>query len=215
MAGEEIHALSVVVWDVPSAMAGGESFACFVGIKCEAGCGTGGWAFEVRDAAGRVMASGATGDAPWSGTGGLGFGRLELRAPDAAGLHRWQVSAVGGSDAVGSAGEEPATGIVHAGAHADLNLRVVPQSDCRLRVVAVERDSGAPVAGLKVVVHPHRTTTNGSGTAVLDLPRGTYRLFVTGKDFFPFRCDGELEDDTTIRAELEHDFGPSDAEIWS
>jgi hypothetical protein len=51
--------------------------------------------------------------------------------------------------------------------------------------------------------------------AELSLPRGQYRLFVSGQSFFPFRSDGELKSDLTIRAELDPDLGPTDAEIWS
>ena len=47
------------------------------------------------------------------------------------------------------------------------------------------------------------------------MPKGAYRLFVSGRDRFPFRSDGEIDSDVTIQAELDEDFGPSDAELWS
>jgi hypothetical protein len=40
-------------------------------------------------------------------------------------------------------------------------------------------------------------------------------LIVSGRDRFPCRSDGEVGADTTIRAELDVDLGPSDAELWS
>jgi hypothetical protein len=57
--------------------------------------------------------------------------------------------------------------------------------------------------------------TNAEGIAELRVPRGAYRLIVSGRDRFPFRSDGEVGADTTIRAELDVDLGPSDAELWS
>ncbi len=213
----ETHKRNVVVWDVPSAVACGDRFECLVGIKCEAGCASPGWQIDVLDAAGRVVASAAAGDAPWPGTAGLYCRRFELSAPAEPGLSRWQVVATAAAVAgPGTASEATgAAGAAHAEARASFNVRTVPEADCRLRVIAVERESGAPVAGLKVVVHPYRALTDATGAAELELPRGAFRLFVTGKDFFPFRCDGELDCNMTIRAELEHDPGPSDAELWS
>jgi hypothetical protein len=57
--------------------------------------------------------------------------------------------------------------------------------------------------------------TNLEGIAELKEPKGAYRLFVSGRDRFPFWADGEVYADTTIRAELDLDLGPSDAELWS
>jgi hypothetical protein len=72
-----------------------------------------------------------------------------------------------------------------------------------------------PIAGAKVVVHPYRALTDADGVAEIRLPKGAYRLFVSGHERFPFRSDGEISGDLTITAELDDDFGPSDAELWS
>jgi len=84
-----------------------------------------------------------------------------------------------------------------------------------LKVIAVDARSRAPVPGAKVVVHPYHALTNAEGIAELRVPKGAYRLFVSGRDRFPFRSDGEIDSDVTIQAELDEDFGPSDAELWS
>jgi hypothetical protein len=47
------------------------------------------------------------------------------------------------------------------------------------------------------------------------LPRGKYRVFVSGRDYIPFLSEGELARDITLTAELEHDRPPTDAERWS
>ena len=50
--------------------------------------------------------------------------------------------------------------------------------------------------------------------AEIELPKGRYRLFVSGKDYLPFRHDTEVDADKTIKAELDADRGPSDADLW-
>ncbi|HEX7080387.1 MAG TPA: hypothetical protein VF329_05190 [Gammaproteobacteria bacterium] len=83
-----------------------------------------------------------------------------------------------------------------------------------MTVVAVDRQSGLPVKGARVVAHPYRAVTDERGVAELHVPKGAYRLFVSSRAYFPFRRDAEATADATIRAELEADSGPSDAELW-
>lgn len=203
------HRRRLVVWDVPEALEPGAAFRCRVGIKCEAGCAPAGWLVELRNHASAVVASAETGADPWPGTHGLYVANLDARAPDAPGNCVWRVAAT----AVASAADAGLA--AHAGAVADVGVRVVAAADCRLCVIAVERGNLAPVAGARVVVHPFRAVTDADGQACLSLPRGPYRLFVSGGPYLPFRRDGELAGDATIRAELDQDVGPSDAELWS
>jgi hypothetical protein len=84
-----------------------------------------------------------------------------------------------------------------------------------LKVIAVDARNGKPIPGAKVVVHPYRAMTDLHGVAEIRVPRGPYRLFVSSRDRFPFRSDGEIDADVTIRAELDEDLGPTDAELWS
>jgi hypothetical protein len=154
------------------------------------------------------MASAAVGEEPLAGTAALHCVELELNAPASVGLHAWEAHAAAVVDA--------ATGrITHAAASTGFHVRTVHAPECLLRVVAVDARSRLPVPGAKVVVHPYHARTNLDGVAELRVPKGAYRLFVTGRDRFPFRADGELDGDVTIRAELDEDFGPSDAELWS
>ena len=92
----------------------------------------------------------------------------------------------------------------------------MPAPECLLKVVAVDARNGTPIPGAKVVVHPYRSADGSAdGVAELRVPNGPYRLFVSGRDRFPFRSDGEIDADVTIQAELDEDLGPSDAELWS
>jgi hypothetical protein len=86
---------------------------------------------------------------------------------------------------------------------------------CLLTVVAIDGESQTPVAGAKVVLHPYKTFTDERGVAEVRVPQGEYRLFVSGKQYFPFRCECDIEADVAIRAELFVDRELSDADIWS
>ena len=82
-------------------------------------------------------------------------------------------------------------------------------------VVAVDAERHTPVRGAKVVMHPYRAVTDKRGVAEVRVPKGAYRLFVSGPNHVPFRRDGEMTTAVTIRAELALDLGISDADIWS
>ena len=115
-------------------------------------------------------------------------------------------------ETVGAA--EPGAG-THTGGRARFGVRVVPAPECRVTVVALDAESRIPVEGARVVAHPYRAVTDERGMAELQIPAGEYRLFVSGRGCIPFRFDGAVTADTTIRAELEQDRELSDADIWS
>lgn len=204
----EPHATRIVVWEVPSAVERGAAFRVKVGVKCAAECGVAGRGVEIRDAQGAVVGTGVAGDVPAPGTSALCYADVDLRAPETEGLHTWEARVAPLADL--ASGE-----VTHTAASATFQVRSVPAPDCVLTVLAVDARSKQPIPGARVVVHPYRTLTNADGRAELRVPKGTYRLFVSGRDRFPFRSDGTIDGDVTIRAELDEDLGPSDAELWS
>ena len=204
----EPHATRIVVWDVPSAVECGAAFKLKVGVKCAVECGGAARRVEIRDDQGRSVADGTVGDVPLAGTSALYFAELELRAPPTEGLHAWEARVAEVVDVASGC-------LTHTAATAPVSVRAVPQPDCLLRVVAVDGRSRIPIPGAKVVIHPYRALTNEDGVAEFRVPKGAHRLFVSGRDRFPFRSDGEISTDVTIQAELDEDLGPSDAELWS
>ncbi len=198
------HSTRVVVWDVPSAIECGETFSTKLGVKCSSECRPDGWALEVRDHDGKELARATLNDDPWPGTAAVYYTEVDLTAPDTEGLYAWEAKA-------------PAAGldIPHAECIVSFGVRVVPAPECLVTVVAIDMDSQAPVKGAKVAVHPYRAVTDERGVAEVKVPKGDYRLFVSGKNYFPFRSDREVSTDMTIRAELAVDPGLSDADIWS
>lgn len=204
----EAHHRSIVVWDAPTAVVCGDVFSIKLGVKCSSGCPPDGWLVQVRDHDGGILATTSLGDEPWIGTDALYYAELELRAPDEEALYRWQVLSP-------ACGREDTDRCRHDQAGAELAIRAVAHPECRLTVVAIDRKSQTPVEGATVVVHPYRARTDERGVAELSVPRGAYRVFVSGRNYIPFRNDGELTKDETIRAELDPDLGLSDAELWA
>ena len=198
------HSTRVVVWDAPSAIECGETFSIKLGVKCSSECRPDGWALEVCDHDGKELARVTLNDEPWPGTAAVYYTEVDLTAPDTEGLYAWEAKA-------------PAAGLdmPHAECTVSFGVRVVPTPECLLTVVAIDMESQAPVKGAKVAVHPYRAFTDERGVAEVKVPKGEYRLFVSGKNYFPFRSDREVSTDMTIRAELAVDLGLSDADIWS
>ncbi len=202
--GDKPHDARVVVWDTSAAIERGKRFAVRLGVTCSARCRTAGWLVEVRDHAGEKRTTATLGDDPWPGTDALHHAEVALVAPDAEGLHTWTATALTDGPAA-----------AHTGGAARFGVRVVSAPACLLTVVATDAASRTPVAGAKVVAHPYRAVTDERGVAELRVAAGEYRLFVSGKSYIPFRFDGAVKADTTIRAELAHDRELSDADIWS
>ena len=191
------------VWDAPPAVERGARFFVRVGVAGSARCPSAGWTVEVRDQDGERRAAARLGGEPWRGTDALHHARVALTAPDVEGLHAWEAVVL--TDGLP---------VAHTDARAGFGVRVVPAPACRLTVAARDAESRAPVAGARVAAHPYRAVTDERGVARLRVPAGEYRLFVSGRGYAPFRFDGEVRADTTIRAELARDVELSDADVW-
>ncbi len=198
------HSTHIVVWDAPSTIECGEQFSIKFGVRCSAQCRPDGWALEVRDHDRKKLAGSTLSDDVWPGTAALYYTEMDLTAPDTEGLYAWEARA-------------PGTGLdaPHTDGIAGFGVRVVPTPEYVLTVEAIDIEKQTPVKGAQVVVHPYRAFTGENGVAEVRVPKGEYRLFVSGKNYFPFRSDFEVKADITIRAELALDLELSDADIWS
>ena len=198
------HTTRVVVWGAPSAIECGKKFSVNLGVKCSAECKPDGWVVEVLDHNRKQRATATLGDEPWPDTAALYHTEVDLNAPDTVGLYAWEATA-----------SVDDLEIPHAESTARFGVRVVPTPEWLLTVVAIDMERQTPVNGAKVVVHPYTTFTNERGVAEVRIPEGEYRVFVSGKNYFPFRSDGEVKTNVTIRAELALDLELSDADVWS
>jgi hypothetical protein len=187
----QAHGASVNVWGVPSAMPVGESFSFKVGIKCSAGCKLAGRQVTVFDRDDAQVAVGHLRDDAWPDTSALYFVELQATAPREKGDYRWRVE---------TSGLE--SGVPHAAGSSTFAIKVVPAADHEVTVEAFDAESGAPIKGAHVLLHPYRALTDDKGRAKIWVAKGTYRLFVSGFNYIAYENVIDVANDIAIRAEL-------------
>jgi hypothetical protein len=187
----QAHAASVNVWGVPSAIPVGEAFNFKVGIKCSAGCKLAGRQVFLFDHEGAQIAEGHLREDAWPDTSALYFVELQAKAPRQTGDYHWRVE---------TPGSEP--GVPHADGSSTLAVKVVPAADHVVTVEAFDIESGAPIKGAHVLLHPYRALTDDNGVAKVNVAKGTYKLFVSGFNYIAHESVVDVAGNTAIRAEL-------------
>lgn len=170
------HDAHLNVWDIPSAIVAGDTFSFRVGLKCSCGCNLANRSFVVRDQAGAVVASAKLGDTVWPGTSAVYFAEVHAVAPADISLHHWVVESEGSN-----------SGIAHAPGTLAMRVRTVAAPDHEIRIEAVDRDSGAPLKGIKIIMGPYRATTGEDGGARMRVVAGHYLLHASGLMRMPYR----------------------------
>jgi hypothetical protein len=200
------HVVRPSVWNLPPAITAGDRVRFTVGLACATGCSAADWAFVIEDAEGSVLHHGVTGPETLPGTEGLHGADIELAAPDQAGRHVWRVRPV-----------DPGHGIAHAPIAGEIHLNVVRRPDRMIRVNVVDAVSGEPVPRARVVAHPFRAVTDDAGRAEIPVPSGSYRVFVSGHQYFPFQSEVDLqvEVDIEIVAEMHVDRPFDETDQWA
>ncbi len=170
------HDVHLNAWDIPSAIGAGEAFSFHVGLRCSCGCNLANRGFVVRDHTGTVVASGRLGDAVWPGTDALYFAEVQAVAPADISLHPWMVESAGWN-----------SGIAHSAGSLAMSVRTVAAPDREIRIQAVDRDSGAPLKGINLIMGPYRATTGGDGVAQMRVVGDHYMLHASGLQRMPYR----------------------------
>jgi hypothetical protein len=193
------HATRLVIWDVPSTVAAGETFRFKVGIKCTSGCPQQGREFTVLDEDRQQVAAGRLDGNVWPGSTALYFAEVDVVAPGKPGLHNWEVEAPASKIHVATA-DVP---IAHDALSSTFAVRFVSPPDSVVRVQVTDKESGTPLEGATVIAFPYRAVTDEAGVAVLNVPRGQYRLQVSQSKYVAFGSSIEVTGETTADAELE------------
>jgi hypothetical protein len=193
------HTMSVVAWDIPSAIVAGDRFRMKVGIKCSNECQLTNTHFGIYDHDGTQVATGTLPDERWPGTTGWYVAEVELEAPAGEGLYTWSVKGP-----LTALGEDPGLdgGIPHVEGSISFGVRVVSHPECLVRVEAVDKESQTPLSGARVVMHPYKAVTDDRGVAEVRVAKGTYKLFVSQPRYLTFGLPVEVGADITARAEL-------------
>ena len=161
------HAPTMAVWDVPSPVVMGTSFGVKVGVKCSAACPMTGGLVEVRDEEGRTIGEGRLSETPWPDTTALHAAEVDLIAPGVEGMFSWS------ADFCAEAVEPP-----HFEASARFSFRTAKPPEHRVTIRVVSGDEEAPLENAEVRLGAYRASTDRSGLATLELPKGTYDLNV-------------------------------------
>jgi hypothetical protein len=196
------HPVYLSVWDLPSCAAEGDPIGFKVGVKCGAGCSCAERTLAVLDEAGRQIATAVTDARPWPGTEAMHVASFEIAVPDHAGDYRWRATMVGRD------GDLP-----HEDARADIPVRVVPPPDITLTVEAVAEDTGEPLEGVRVVMHPYRAITDPGGIARVHAARGSYQVLISRSKYDPMSKQLQLDADCHERVVLVREapeFNPDD-----
>jgi hypothetical protein len=170
------HDVYLNAWDIPSAITAGDAFSFHVSIKCLSGCNLANRGFVVRDQEGTVVASGRLGEAIWPGTSALYFAEVRAVAPADISLHQWMVESAGSN-----------SGIAHSPGSLSIHVRTVTAPDHEITIEVVDRESGAPLEGVDLIMHPYRATTDRNGTARMKVAADHYELHASGLQRMPYR----------------------------
>jgi hypothetical protein len=170
------HDAHLNVWDVPSAITAGEAFTFHVSVKCSCGCNLANRGFVVRDEHGSTVASGTLRGEVWPGTDAVYYAEVQAVAPADISLHEWVVESAGSN-----------SGIAHSPGSLAMRVRTVAAPDHEIRIEAVDRDSGAPLKGINLIMGPYRATTGADGVAVMRVRADHYVLHASGLKCLPYR----------------------------
>jgi hypothetical protein len=181
------HLTSLAVWDIPSPVVTGEKFAIKVGAKSSVEAPLGGGRVGIYDETGTTLAQARLRPAPLPGTSALYWTELELRAPATPGMHSWSAR---------FAPDDLA--LEHEAASYRFDVVVVPPAEHRLTVRVIERDSAAPIADAQLRLGPYWAVTDGSGSAEIAIPKGSYNLTVWKVGYEAPQTSVEVNADATV-----------------
>ena len=170
------HDVHLNAWDLPAAITAGEAFRFHVGMKCSNGCKLDGGAFTVRDERGTIVASGRLPGAIWPRSGALQYAEVRAVAPPDIGSHHWTLEFAG-----------PSEGIAHSPGALSIPVRTVAAPDHEITIEVVDRESGAPLEGVNLIMHPYRATTDRNGLARMKVAADHYELHASGLQRLPYR----------------------------
>lgn len=182
---------SLLTWDIPATVIGGETFRFKVGLKCIGYDRQEEISFDIHDHTGALRHTGSVSSEIWPGSDGLHYTEVAFDAPDEIGLHKWTVT-VAGSE------ENPP----RLGTSTGFGLRVVPRPECKVRVFVSEVDGQTPIQGAIVQLHPYKTRTGEDGFAEFDLPKGSYTALVSKARHEAVNQDVEVSGDKEVSIRL-------------
>ena len=173
------HDVHINAWDIPSAITAGDDLQLpRRPQKLAAVASLDSSGFTVRDQGGTVVASGRLRGAIWPrdqrtlfrGGPGCGAADVSLHHVD-GGVRRLEQR------------DRAFPGV------AGIHVRTVAAPDHEITIEVVDRDSGAPLEGVNLIMHPYRATTDRNGRARMKVTADHYVLNASGFQRMPYRDD--------------------------
>src|ERR1700684_3794301 len=81
----------------------------------------------------------------------------------------------------------PSEGIAHSPGALSIPVRTVAAPDHEITIEVVDRESGAPLEGVNLIMHPYRATTDRNGMARMKVAADRYELHASGLQRLPYR----------------------------
>jgi hypothetical protein len=163
---DDPHATSMAVWNIPSPIPIGHTFAITVGVKCSCECPLTGRVVEVLDENGTKISGGRLGEKPWPG-GALYWTTVALDAPETVGVF-WRTARFSAA----------ATKQKHVAASASFTFRTIGPAAHTVRIEVIARATQRPIEGVEVRVGPYELFTDAGGTSMAIVPSGTYEISI-------------------------------------
>ena len=182
------HDTSLAVWDVPSPVVRGAEFEIKAGAKCSVSCVLAGTVIDIRDEAGKLIGSGALGEAVLEGTTALYFATITLKAPRKRALHSWTASFAPSE-----------LKLAHVSATARFSFVTAAEPEHSVSVKVINKETKAPIAGAHVRLGVYRAQTDASGAAKVRVPKGAFPLVVTRVGYKMPERTLEVEKDLRVR----------------
>jgi hypothetical protein len=182
------HETSLAVWDVPSPVVRNARFDVKTGAKCTSHCALAGKVIEIRDESGKLIGSGALGDAALPGTAALAFTTISLKAPRKLALHSWTASFAPSE-----------LKLPHGSAMSRFSFVTVAEPEHSVSVTVVNKQTKKPIAGAQVRLGVYRAETNESGAAKVRVPKGAFPLVVSRPGYKMPERNIEVVKDVRVR----------------
>jgi hypothetical protein len=186
---EPEHAASLAVWDLASPVIVGRRATLKVGIACPSGCDLAGTSVDVYNEAGTRVGGGTLGSIPWPATTALYWTDLDLVAPQAEGDHSWSVHATT---------RDP----THEHAISVMRFVTCRPPEHRVTLRVIDKNSGAPLAGVELRLGRFRAATDNAGIAHVEVPGGTYEVGTWKNGYGVLSQTAAIASDTTVHLEL-------------
>lgn len=197
-----LHETTLAVWDLQSPLIVSRQATVKVGAKCSAGCEITGRNIEICNDAGARIGSATLGSTPLAGTSALYWTEVQFIAPDAEGPCAWTVRF----------SEDDSTPQHREASSRFRFVTVKPPEHC-VTVEVMAKDSETVLTDVEIRLGFYRGTTDGTGMAKVDVPKGSYELNVWKSGFEHLSRGIEVAGDVTLQLQLIAAPEPED-EYW-